>query len=227
MRGERGGAAAEVEIVEFELGRPRGSEGVFDADAGRPAKAVIVGIEDLGKTEGSHEILVMRVGAAALDVEQGMAERIADPSGQRPHIVDAAVAEVRGNRAARVAIEIGGASLEFEAPHDRTVLEIVTGLQAAEDAAGCAGPRKRNEVRSERTRRSEEAVGVLPVLARPGLADMRAEIEAGPAPEGNGRRGPYRQIRRTCRRHRRQCDQRNAGKAKFSHMTPQPQRLEL
>jgi len=80
---------AEVHIVVFELGRPVVQEGVFDTEAGRAAKSVLAegwckgrGDEDKG-AGARRRVVKVSVGAAALDVNQGMVNREAQAAGQR------------------------------------------------------------------------------------------------------------------------------------------------
>jgi len=81
---------AEVHIVVFELGRPVVPEGVFDTEAGRAAQSVLAEGNGRGRGDGDYvgagarrSVVKVSVGAAALNVNQGMVNRDAQSAGQR------------------------------------------------------------------------------------------------------------------------------------------------
>src|SRR5581483_7141838 len=177
QRSRRRGHRVEAVVEVLEPGRQIGREHVLDAAARRPADVRV------GKPCADLDAAV-RVPGRIVDVRPGDAGRSieqravavhgdASPAAHGADPVEAVLAAESRIGARRAAVEPGAGEVGLGAEHVLTDLDVVTDLPADErTAAAVAG--------GDAGRRVE-----LPVDVRPAVADVGADVEAGPRERGS------------------------------------------
>src|SRR6266480_774695 len=146
-------AVGEIDVEIFDLGGPVVGKAVFDADACGPAR-VDVALREMAECLGPQFAECQAAGA----IDQEIVENIARPAAHR---AEPRIGELPGREGI---IGAGSLDVAFEAEHPRTQrttrLPVVAGLNAADE-----------------TRRPGRVV----LDRAPGIAEVAAEIGAGPA----------------------------------------------
>ena len=168
--------AGEVDIFVFGLRGPIAADGVFETEARGPSGLVVANREQRRDTVGIVDV-DMRVspGDAAGDVRHEPVEGIADAAAHRADIVERGVEGHRRTRQCRAVKRPRERRIGFDAEHDAVgELAVVAELIAAAEP-GCA-VRQDDALLGQRIGAGSEA--------RVAVAEMAADIEAGPLVDG-------------------------------------------
>ena len=188
---------AEIRVAVFGPDRPIAGDRIFDAAADGPAGAACrVLIEAWKPSDAGVEA---REFGAARRVEQCPVECDAETAANRSLHGNLRVVEHAAG--AEVSADARSLDIAFQPGDELVELEIIADMGAADDAV-------RGEVGAEAERKDGERVGA------PSIADLAAEVEAGPGKEWNGRSVDRRRLAggkvgRECRRDGGQCCRRD------------------